>query len=118
MKKNILNLFFSISFCFICAHCSSSKKTTYVFDDDMLAKADSFKILCDKGKEIYKAHCTGCHGIFTKGKDGVPNFTKRQLDLYGAKAQLKDPENHAAIQNMPPEQMELLQMFLIYRKRD
>src|SRR4029077_4512196 len=47
----------------------------------------------EKGKALYKIHCGDCHGIFTKGKDGVPNFTKTQIDNYNANA-LVNPEQH------------------------
>ena len=49
----------------------------------------------DKGKILFKEHCSGCHGIFTKGRDSVPNFTKDQISNYRAAVLMaKDQKNH------------------------
>src|ERR1035438_1514706 len=61
--------------------------------------------LLDKGKKLYKINCSECHGIFTKGKENVPNFTNIQIDNYSAKYLRRDPKNHAVLRNMSPEQM-------------
>ena len=69
----------------------------------------------EKGKALYKIHCGDCHGIFAKGKDGVPNFTKTQIDNYNANA-LVNPEQHAAVRTMTTEQFNYVMTFLRLRK--
>jgi mono/diheme cytochrome c family protein len=69
----------------------------------------------EKGKALYKVHCGDCHGIFTKGKDSVPNFTKTQIDNYNANT-LVNPEQHAAVRKMSTEQFNYIMTFLRLRK--
>jgi hypothetical protein len=74
---------------------------------------------CEKGKILYKLHCGGCHGIFTKGKDGIPNFTKTQIDSYHAAALIGiDPRNHAVAKKMSSDQIDQVITFLRLRKID
>jgi mono/diheme cytochrome c family protein len=74
---------------------------------------------CEKGKVLYKIHCGGCHGIFTKGKDDVPNFTKTQIDSYHAAALIGiDPKNHAVAKKMSSDQIDQIITFLRLRKID
>ncbi len=72
----------------------------------------------EKGKELYKTNCSECHGIFTKGKDNVPNFTNAQFDNYSARFMRGDPMNHAIARKMSPEQLNQVVIFLRYKKRD
>ena len=59
------------------------------------------------------------HGIFTKGKDGVPNFTKTQIDSYHAAALIGiDPKNHAVAKKMSSDQIDQIITFLRLRKID
>jgi hypothetical protein len=108
-----------ILICVIGWQCATQKKVQYQFPEAMSTlNHDSLITLCEKGKILYKEHCTGCHGIFSKGKDGVPNFTTAQIDMYKAKASLRDPTNHAVLQNMPFDQIDAIQLFLMYRKKE
>ena len=71
----------------------------------------------EKGKALYKIYCSGCHGIFSKGKDGVPNFTKKQIDNYHVTALIgMDPTNHAVAKKMSSEQIDYVITFLRLRK--
>ncbi len=69
-----------------------------------------------KGEEIYKENCASCHGIFTEGKDSVPNFSTTQLDAYSARFLMRDRQNHAVAMNMGMQQMEEVMTFLRYKK--
>jgi mono/diheme cytochrome c family protein len=72
-----------------------------------------------KGKALYKEFCSDCHGIFTKGKDGVPNFTSVQIDNYHATAILGiDPKNHAVARKLSQLQIDNIIIFLRFRKQD
>lgn len=72
---------------------------------------------CDKGKVLYKIHCSECHGIFTKGKDSIPNFTSIQIDNYHSTALIGiDAKNHAVAKKMSAEQVDQVITFLRYHK--
>jgi cytochrome c553 len=118
-----LNRTYTILILILCAaffQCISQKKTQY---DIPVHVPQENKILlierAEKGKALYKIHCSGCHGIFTKGKDGVPNFTKKQIDNYHATALIGlDQKNHAVAQKMSSEQIDYVITFLRLRKVD
>jgi hypothetical protein len=115
---------FAISVIFFCAlvqQCGTQKKaqqTEYDIPDHVTPENRALFIeRAEKGKILYKLHCDGCHGIFTKGKDGVPNFTKTQIDNYHATALIGlDPKNHAVAQKMSSEQIDYVITFLRLRK--
>ena len=69
-----------------------------------------------KGKELFKIHCAECHGVFTKGKEKVPNFTNEQLDNYSTRFLSGDPQNHAVIAKMSPDQVNETLLFLRFKK--
>jgi len=126
-----MNRFLTILFCVVFLFsCESQKKTTTtvnetkqpVIPDDIVISPDIGPTVRDiqiqwfeKGKALYKIHCGDCHGIFTKGKDGVPNFTQIQIDNYNANA-LANPEQHTAIRTMSLEQFNYVMTFLRLRK--
>jgi len=117
MKQTKLFIFFIPVLLFFCIQCAS-QKTKYIFPSALSQhKQDSLIILCEKGRLVYKEHCTGCHGIFSKGKDDVPNFSKEQIDMYASRASLRDPTNHAVMLEMPMDQLDAIQLFLLYRER-
>lgn len=119
MHKFIYRILYFLLIVFCFWQCSSTKKISYIFPEAIKTlNQDSLVVLCEKGRLLYKEHCTGCHGIFKKAKDGIPDFTKQQIDMYKAKASLRDPTNHAVLQNMPFEQLDAIQLFLLYRKKD
>ena len=71
----------------------------------------------EKGRVLYKLHCSGCHGIFTKGKDSIPNFTKTQIDNYHTTALIGiDAKNHAVAQKMSSQQIDEVITFLRIRR--
>ncbi len=101
--------------------CSTQKKISEYEIPDHVTKENRelFIQKCEKGKILYKIHCSGCHGIFTKGKDGVPNFTKTQIDSYHAAALIGiDPRNHAVAKKMSSDQIDQIITFLRLRKID
>lgn len=105
----------------VCAflfNCTSQKKTEY--DIPSHVPAENRKLLierAEKGKVLYKLYCSGCHGIFSKGKDGIPNFTKTQIDNYHTAALIGlDPNNHAVAKKMSSQQIDYIITFLRLRK--
>ena len=101
--------------------CGTQKNMTEYEIPDHVTKENRelFIQKCEKGKVLYKIHCGGCHGIFTKGKDGIPNFTKTQIDSYHAAALIGiDPRNHAVAKKMSSDQIDQVITFLRLRKID
>jgi len=97
--------------------CAAGRKTTYTFPPEFPAeKKKEVKEKAIQGEALYKIHCADCHGIFTGGKDKIPNFTATQIDNYSAKFLRHDPKNHAIAQKMSPDQLNDILMFLRYRK--
>ena len=76
----------------------------------------AFTERCNKGKMLYDINCASCHGIFTAGKDGVPNFTQKQFDKYSTQYVLRDQVNHAVAFKMNPEDLAFVMDYLRYRK--
>jgi mono/diheme cytochrome c family protein len=105
-------------FCAVLSRCGSQKKTQYDIASHVTAENKAIFIeRAEKGKALYKIHCAGCHGIFTKGKDSIPNFTDIQIDNYHATALIGlDPKNHAVAKKMSSEQIDYVITFLRLRK--
>lgn len=102
------------------SRCGSSKKTEYDIPEHVTPENRAIFIeRAEKGKILYKLHCAECHGIFTKGKDSIPNFTRTQIDNYQATALIGlDPNNHAVAKKMSSEQVDYIVTFLRLRKID
>ncbi len=97
--------------------CITRDKTKYNFPKTLSEEQrKDFEDKCKKGRGLYKIHCSECHGIFTSGKDKIPNFTDTQIDNYGARFMRRDPTNHAVAQKMSPEQLADVLNFLRYRQ--
>lgn len=109
-----------IVFCVVLSKCALQKKTEYDIPSHVPPENKALLIArAEKGKVLYKTYCSGCHGIFTKGKDGVPNFTKTQIDNYHATALIGlDENNHAVAKRMSSEQIDYVITFLRLRKID
>ncbi len=98
-------------------HCASKKKVEYDIPSHYGKQARENAInWFEKGKILYKVDCAGCHGIYKKGKDSVPNFTKTQIDNYNAMYIKGDPKNHSVASKLSPEQLYYILTFLRLRK--
>ena len=96
--------------------CNPSYKITYNIPANYPeTKRNQLIELCEKGKELYKENCSECHGVFTKGKDKIPNFTNAQFDNYSARFMMRDAKNHAVAKKMSPEQLNQVILFLRYK---
>jgi cytochrome c553 len=118
--KPILTILILFLCALIASRCVTQKKTEYDIPGHVTKEnRELFIEKCEKGKILYKLHCGGCHGIFSKGKDGVPNFTKTQIDSYHAAALIGiDPRNHAVAKKMSSDQIDQVITFLRLRKID
>ena len=70
-----------------------------------------------EGQSLFKIYCSRCHGIFSKGKDSIPNFSQTEIEAYKASIILDDQKNHAVAQKIRPQDVEKIFEFLLYRKR-
>jgi mono/diheme cytochrome c family protein len=114
MTRNVLLIFLAAILSFQCA---TRNKVTYNIPADYPeARRKQIIELFYKGEELYKTNCSDCHGIFTKGRDKIPNFTSHQLDNYSAKFLRRDPKNHAVAKQMSPEQLNEVLLFLRFKK--
>ena len=103
--------------CVLLCNCKAEQKVTYEFPADYPEEVQKEAAeLFNKGQVLYKANCAPCHGIFTKGKKDVPNFTKVQLDNYTSRFLKGDPKNHAVARKMSEEQLNQVVVFLSYKK--
>jgi cytochrome c553 len=96
--------------------CAGEKKTTYDIPAYLPPerKAELLTNL-EKGKVLFKANCSGCHGIFSKGKDSIPNFTEKEIVNYMSAYQTNDVKNHSVIKKLLPEEMSMIMTFLKMR---
>ena len=98
--------------------CSSQKKVEYNIPP---TASKEYKTLLterlDKGKALYKIYCSDCHGIFSKGKDSIPNFSKDQIDNYNALFVKQDPKSHAVARKLSQDQIDYILTFLRLRKQ-
>jgi mono/diheme cytochrome c family protein len=100
-------------------HCASKKKVEYYIPPDYGKVARESAIASfEKGEILYKINCAGCHGIYKKGKDSVPNFTKTQIDNYSSMFIKGDPKNHSVAAKLSPDQLYYILTFLRLRKMD
>src|SRR5687768_7326684 len=72
--------------------------------------------LLDRGAALYKSNCSKCHGIFSKGKDTIPNFTTVQIESYKARFNLSHPDSHPFADKMLSEDLDAIFYFLNNRK--
>ena len=68
------------------------------------------------GRDLYKENCSGCHGIFGKSKESIPDFSQQQLDTYKAKLSITDEDNHGIAQKLSYEDIEAILHFLSFKK--
>lgn len=101
------------------AQCAKRYKVTYDIPDNYPeARRQQIIEIFYKGKELFKANCSECHGVFTKGREKVPNFTNEQLDNYSSRFIRGDLKNHSVAMQMSPEQLNQVMLFLKFKKTD
>jgi len=109
-----------ILFCYLAvspAGCND-KNVQPVFPANLQANQKSnFMDEWTAGKELFKANCAKCHGVFTPGKDSISNFTSKQIDFYTAGFLARDPKNHSVMQQMSSNDFGKILFFLTYLKR-
>ena len=98
--------------------CSTQKSTEYAIPEEYTGQTRvNMENALITGQKLFKIHCSACHGIFTKGKDSIPNFSKTQIELYRSSALLDDPRNHAVAMKIRPDDLDLILQFLAFRRK-
>lgn len=99
--------------------CTQQKKLTYNIPPQISVTNRQLLVAnIENGGKLFKRNCGSCHGIFTKGKANVPNFTDKQIESYQLMYKLKDPKNHAFAKNLLPEEMKQISIFLKFVRTD
>jgi mono/diheme cytochrome c family protein len=82
--------------------------------------ADSARLIANwrLGIKFYKAKCASCHGIFGKGKDSIPNFSKEEVDEYKTAYLAGDKLNHAVMAKMTEDELNAVFLFISNIKRE
>jgi len=102
----------------VLTNCSTHKKLTYNIPDNIEPGIrKNFLMVLERGKRLYEGNCAKCHGIFTKGREGVPNFSDQQIDNYTAWAIRLDTKNHAVAAHLNSDQLREVFTFLKALKR-
>lgn len=97
--------------------CARHYKVTYDIPENYPeARRKQIIEIFHKGKELFKANCSECHGVFAKGKEKVPNFTTEQLDNYSTRFLRGDQKNHAIAMKLSPDQLNEILLFLRFKK--
>ena len=99
--------------------CTVEKKVEYNIPAYLPAeKKKELLANLEKGRQLFIANCSECHGIFKKGKDSIPNFTNKEIVDYTVAFKAFDKRNHAVAKKLLPEQMSMIVTFLQMRKVD
>jgi hypothetical protein len=119
MKRSALYFLVGGMLLFSVVQCTSRNKIQYNIPKEISGERKTMLLAnLEKGKVLFKRHCSGCHGIFSKGKDSIPNFTHTEIKNYLSAYQSNDPKNHAVIKKLLPEEMSMIMTFLQMRKID
>lgn len=94
--------------------CNTQQKVVMQDLPDGLTETQK-KIVLDNrelGIKMYKQNCAKCHGVFGKGKDSIPNFSKEQMDGYQKDFMMGDPKNHAVAAKLTDVELDAILRFL------
>lgn len=98
-------------------HCTGSKKPRYSIPEEYytgIVRQNMDKRLM-QGQKLFKLHCSGCHGIFTKGKNSIPNFSKTEIEAYEAAVLYDDQDNHGILKKITEQDLYNILDFLKFR---
>lgn len=118
MRKIIILSILTVTTVFL-LQCSASKKIEY--NIPAYFKGERKTELLEnlkKGSILYKNNCSECHGIYGKGREGMPNFTNNEIQNYLTAYQTNDTQNHAVLKKLLPEELSMIINFLQMRKID
>ena len=97
--------------------CRTQKEAHYIVPEQYTGETrENMVKMLEQGQKLYRIHCSPCHGIFGNGKDSIPNFSKTQVEAYSAAALRQDPDNHAVVNKVRPYDLDMIVLFLSFRK--
>lgn len=96
--------------------CSKPGKEYFIPEGINKDSRNHLVVYLNKGKELYKEFCSGCHGIYSQVQDDTPSFTEYQLEMYKAKLSMKQGEQHEFTENLSYEEIESILNFLRFKK--
>ena len=97
------------------SRCSSQKKVEYNIAPHVAPENKALFIeRAEKGRILFREHCSGCHGVFAKGKDGIPDFTHRQIENYKAR-DIALKGSHTTTRQLSDQQLDYIMDFLRLR---
>jgi cytochrome c553 len=116
MKKLSL-LALLLVFCLSIIKCTH-KKAMFTVPETITGESKvAMETRLQEGQALFKIYCSRCHGIFSKGKDSIPNFSQTDIEAYKASIILDDQKNHAVAQKIRQQDLEKIFDFLLYRKK-
>lgn len=97
------------------SQCATQKKVEYHFDPHVTAENRALYLeRAEKGRILFKEHCTGCHGVFARARDGMPDFTQHQIDNYNART-IAQSGSHTTARKLSGQQLDYILTFLRLR---
>lgn len=98
-------------------HCKTQKEAYYIVPEQYTGETrENMVKMLEQGQKMFRIHCSPCHGIFGKGKDSIPNFSKTQVEAYQSAVLKQDPNNHAVANKIRPYDLDMIILFLSFRK--
>lgn len=95
--------------------CTAEKPLYFIPDNYTGLSRENMDKDLMRGQKLFKAHCSGCHGIFTKGKESVPNFSRTQIEAYESRLLYDDEANHGILKKITEEELDRILDFLKFR---
>jgi hypothetical protein len=97
------------------SRCNTHKKVEYNIASHVAPENRALFIeRAEKGRILFREHCSGCHGVFARGKDGVPDFTHRQIENYKAR-DIAQRGSHTTTRQLSGQQLDYILDFLRLR---
>ena len=86
----LVSILFMLSLCLILVRCTTRKVRAdidnvieylekHANNEHQLKEVRDVETEYARGYKLYKAYCSECHGIFSKGKEGIPDFSSRSI---------------------------------------
>ncbi len=116
--KKLLLILTAIVLVNLLNQCSPGKNIEYNIYEGLRPEDQAYiRSTVEAGKGLFQENCASCHGIFTKGKSDITNFSKEAMDDYKSSFVAKDEDNHAFAANLSLEELDQILLFLQFYKR-
>lgn len=110
-------IFLFIIISILAVTCKTQQRVDYKYLERLNPETrEHLYVRLERGKAMYKKNCSACHGIFTGGKEGMPNFSEQEIEEYKIKTAMRDSTNHAVAAGLTQDYLAEIFMFLRYVK--